>query len=407
MFAPKYIKHGKLLLKGLKKFLRYHSDEIAPERMEEIGKLRADYEAALEEKDEEKMKEVEKQLTKVCKKAVPDKGNHAIRENVEVLLVAIVIAVGIRAYFLQPFKIPTGSMQPTLNGIVETRADTDELGNFVDPSPGFFKQAADLLLRGRSYIHLEAPGDGEVVKMEEKSLLKFFTFTEVTFRLNDGSTKSDRVWTPIKQLIGTSREPDDGLGTDSTIGAELISDTQCRIDLPEVTKGQVLASGYVDTGDQVLVDKVSYHFRRPKAGEVFVFSTAGIEGIEATMDRNLDSIHYIKRLIATEENKTFRVVPPNLYIDGELAETSGSKKVMKCEDGYNGYTLAQGQVFRRFRFTGDAIEGEIMENEYLDFGDNSDNSFDSRGWGPVPEQNLVGPALVVYYPFAPHFGGID
>ena len=37
-----------------------------------------------------------------------------------VFLVAIVIAAGVRAYFLQPFKIPTGSMQPTLFGIVGT-----------------------------------------------------------------------------------------------------------------------------------------------------------------------------------------------------------------------------------------------------------------------------------------------
>src|SRR5262245_50920113 len=44
----------------------------------------------------------------------------AWRENVEVLLVAIAVAMGIRTFFIQPFKIPTGSMQPTLYGITST-----------------------------------------------------------------------------------------------------------------------------------------------------------------------------------------------------------------------------------------------------------------------------------------------
>ena len=47
-----------------------------------------------------------------------------------------------------------------------------------------------------------------------------------------------------------------------------------------VRKGQVLAAGSVDSGDMVLVDKISYHFRRPKRGEVFVFTTRNIRGIE-------------------------------------------------------------------------------------------------------------------------------
>ena len=41
----------------------------------------------------------------------------AWRENVEVLLVALAVAMAIRTFFVQPFKIPTGSMQPTLFGV--------------------------------------------------------------------------------------------------------------------------------------------------------------------------------------------------------------------------------------------------------------------------------------------------
>jgi signal peptidase I len=43
-------------------------------------------------------------------------------------------------------------------------------------------------------------------------------------------------------------------------------------------------------------------------------------------------------------------------------------------------------------------------NGYFALGDNSYNSFDSRYWGPVPEENLVGRGLLVYWPFYPHWG---
>jgi signal peptidase I len=51
----------------------------------------------------------------------------AWRENFEVAVVAVAVAMGLRAYFIQPFKIPTGSMQPTLYGITSDYMESPSL----------------------------------------------------------------------------------------------------------------------------------------------------------------------------------------------------------------------------------------------------------------------------------------
>src|SRR5260370_19843105 len=56
-------------------------------------------------------------LEKAANKWLKPYPNAAWRENVEVLLVALAVAMAIRTFFIQPFKIPTGSMQPTLFGV--------------------------------------------------------------------------------------------------------------------------------------------------------------------------------------------------------------------------------------------------------------------------------------------------
>ena len=73
--------------------------------------------------DGAKKQELRKQmetLEQVAGKWLRPYPHAAWRENVEVLLVALAVAMGIRTFFLQPFKIPTGSMQPTLYGVTST-----------------------------------------------------------------------------------------------------------------------------------------------------------------------------------------------------------------------------------------------------------------------------------------------
>jgi signal peptidase I len=93
-----------------------------------------------------------------------------------------------------------------------------------------------------------------------------------------------------------------------------------------------------------------------------------------------------------------RIEPPLLHINGKPAEGLGFERVMSEQNGYRGYAGGRD-------FLADANSSyTIPEAKYFAMGDNSYNSYDSRWWGPVPEENVVGRGLLVYWPFNRHWG---
>ena len=293
--------------------------------------------------------------------------HHGRRENAEVALVAIALALGVRAYFLQPFKIPTHSMRPTLLGILNQPEQNQP--------PGIFFRLLDFVLEGKTYHRAVAPRNGQILSVREARLAGFipWTTTEIV---------SDN-W---KEILWTSlQEAREG-------GLKVRSGDSVR-------EGEVLANFSSATGDHLFVNKMIYHFRKPERAEIFVFTTERIDGIESGLRlRGIEgSQYYIKRCVALGGD-LLRVNPPEVWINGAPAEALACRRVAGQKDGYPGYTFGQTYL------TNPNDQFQVPAKDYWAMGDNSPNSFDSRGWGPVPAANLIGKGAFVYWPITKRWG---
>ena len=372
-FTPRYLKEAKHYLQGAAKFLHYKRDILKPEHVANVELGVRQLSEAMRKRQKDSVQNAIQELDAQIGKMSPPPKDSAWRENVEVFLVAIVVAAGIKAFILQPFRIPTGSMQPTLFGIVGTPTDT--------PPPNIVVRAFQFVWLGRHYIDLHAQAREVVVDLREHTYLNFFTFTDIVCE-----SRTYSLFVPRDPLVRYFRV----------------------VPGREYEKGDVIARGHMDTGDQVFVDKVSYNFLKPAAGNVFVFKTTDIARIESRLDPAMGSQHYIKRL-AGMPGQTLRIAAPNLYVDGKIPTQFGFQRVMSLKDGYRGYSNPggkdQGDV--PFPLLGAPDETfTVPPRSYFALGDNSYNSSDSRVWGIVPERNVAGRGIFVYWPFSSRWGFI-
>lgn len=362
MFTPSHIKNGRLLIRHAEKLLRYRKDVLSEGTIADFKTQMGNLRKALKARDAKTIKAESEQLHAHYMQHMPAPKDAVWRENIEVILVAIVVAVGIRSYFLQPFKIPTGSMQPTLNGIIGHPMPP------AQPLPNLLRQIGEFVVLGRNYINVVSAEDDQVVQVLPKKFAFFFTFSRIVCERQN-------------LLVYV---PPDTLRQDFKVG-------------PGNTykKGETIAKGAVDTGDQVFVDKFTYNFVKPHRGDVFVFRTDNIFGIPG--DPETGAPFFIKRLGGISGD-TLRIDSPLLYVGDKPAERFGFRRVMSAKDGYRGY--APGRDY----LSDPTKKYTVPEHHYFAMGDNSYNSYDSRWWGPVPQENLVGRGLLVYWPFNRHWG---
>ncbi len=355
-------------------------DILTEQEKERYREIRQEILAA-DPEDERAIELLEKKL-----KTFHDRSSafYTVRGWLDVLAVALAVAFGIRALYLQPFQIPTSSMQPTLFGI-----------HFIDRKEGMEK--AGFLTKlfyplGASAAKLEVTESGEYregsipVKRSLASLLKS-VFTPSEFYLS-----GSRVAVGSKLYTVPGDNPADH------IYRYLDKDPQKQF----FEKGDVVFDGIVSSGDHLFVDRFSMHFYPLRRGEIFIFHTGGLR----FRGHPLPGYYYVKRLVGMPGD-TLKIMENILYIrpEGdtefhradELSEKL--KRIYSFRGGYQGHKalglLAEGTEFK------------VPADSYFALGDNTNNSLDSRYWGPVPHANIIGRALNVFWPVSRRWGIID
>lgn len=306
----------------------------------------------------------------------------AWRENVEVVLVAIAVALAIRTFFLQPFKIPTGSMQPTLYGITHEDFRNQPEVKF----PGLVQSFLDYWLRGISYIHIVAEEDGVLRDFEQPKTIFPFVHRQRLLVQGDRQDRYYTIWFAPEELIRHA-----GLHPGQPF-----------------RRGEDILKLKVYTGDHLFVDRVSYNFRKPKRGEIVVFETLGIP--EEERDRNgiPGDQFYIKRLVGLGGESVSIGADRHLRINGVRLDASTphfenvysfDPKAPPEDSKYSGHVNGRtGRLGLAPLFPDEKTVHVIKPKHYMVMGDNTMNSLDSRTWGEFPEKFAIGKYCFVYWP---------
>lgn len=336
-------------------------------------------------------KEADPLLRRVGKHFYP---RHFFAENAEMLLFAAILAIAVRSFFFQPFKIPTNSMYPSYNGM------TAEV--FLDKAPAAPQRFLRLLALGASHYRVVAPQSGELAFAEEQRLVparKWFVLpsqkVRYTFYVGSEPVYLD---VPLQFDIRLVLEP--LFAGRQLTRATLPNGTRILRTGIQAERGQTAFAFDILTGDQLFVDRFSYHFRRPKVGEPIVFRTNNLPGIDAD---NRDK-YYIKRA-AAGPGDTLQIDPPGLLLNGEpITGARAFEANRQLTPPFSGYVFAQPSSHYPIPFASGRSPIHVPEGHYFALGDNSPNSADSRMWGLVPQREIVGRAIFIYYPFAHRWG---
>ena len=317
-FISKTLRDAVELHKQVIKLLAAQSDLLKPSRVEELQNgldtLKAKLTGSV---DKTKLLEEMDAVMIITDRVLLPYPDPKARDWVEMFLVVVVLVLAFRTFFFQPFKIPTGSMQPTLYGItIENLMDYQGIGKVEQGMLTATNKPATFQLQhiGRTVTFANGEQatitqfkDSQNVKLSSSSAIEEQDFT-VSFKLpvvggkatdklrgySYASMQAEGNWQLIeikspktifplisKQIL-KFEDLDTGKKFEKSEWFPPLDSHQTPVlgSAPgiynEYSKGDFIYKMRVKTGDHLFVNRITFNFRRPRRGDICVFSTKGV-----------------------------------------------------------------------------------------------------------------------------------
>jgi signal peptidase I len=339
-----------------------------------------------------------KQHEVLCKTGGAFYPNRFMSENIETVLVVAIVIIAFRIFFFQPFVIPTNSMYPSYAGMQPQWIAAEE----SPPNPierGFIK-----LISGGTYYGVKAQDEGLLmIPIDPRS-------GRILFKRVAGKkwgfmpTHLNEYTLYVGKTPHVLRTPAD-FGADELLMKRMGEGERSIVKSGnhylvhsgiQVRKGENVIHFILKMGDALFVNRMWYHFVRPKSGDAIVFRTENFmhrAGFPSTVGEDK---FYIKRLAGAPgdvlEVRDFQLLQNGFPASGASAFESNATQEGEFPGYRNEGLLTQGHSYR------------VPEGHYFAMGDNSSNSKDSRYFGPVPKKDMIGAAAFIYYPFTRRWG---
>ena len=316
----------------LRRYRHRLNDELRRDIEADIEKL----DAARKERRKDEAHKIAKTLLKEVRTHTPKTFWHHTIETVESFAIAIILALAIRHFFVEPFKIPTGSMEPTLHGSTKPGENPKRIGDFIMVSKFAYGPKIPFT---NTRLWTVAPKRWDVV-----------VFSTNGINSKDGEpAASDPPRNFVKRIVGLP-------GEEIEIRDGWIYANGEKADMPD------------DLRDRLISQKLAIQEERERRyGSAF----SALQNPDAPYEPGMKSPPQLLRT-------RYRINVLGLHLlpfERRLVQTADE------------WPYGQpGQVFK------------VLEGHYFVLGDNTAESLDGRAWGFVPFENIKGRVLCVWYP---------